>query len=532
VARHSALTDPAQTYDDAEVSPSLPLRQGGPTLAVGDCPLDITGVVRVSRGDAKIGLAAAARERVAADRAVVERMVADGAPVYGLTTGLGASVDTALPQEDIVAFQTRAVLGRSVAVGPRLSREVVRAAMIGRIAKMAAGGSGVSPAVLDGLVALLNAGVHPRVPGIGSIGAADLALSAHLALPLIGVGEAEYLGEVLPALQALDRAGLRPLDLGAKDGLALMNSNAFSVGAGALALSDAGAALAALEISAALSFEGFRANLGPLDPRVQRSRPAPGQVTAAARLSALLADSALWQADGPRRVQDPLSFRCVAPVHGAVLTCLDDARHTVEIEINSGGDNPVVLAEGGVMLSTGNFDVTALTLDFERLGQALTHAAGLCVARTLTMMSPRFSDLPRFLTPLGPTRTGFATVQKTIAALEADIRHLALPLSFAVRAVADGVEDHASMAPWVVEKASKIVERLRWLVAIELMVAAQAIDLRPARLGAPMRKAYDTVRTAVPMLREDRVIGPDIERVRTLIDQGALVQAVEAPTAD
>jgi histidine ammonia-lyase len=499
-------------------------RQGGPTLVVGDRPLDIAAVVRVSRGDATIELAPAARGRVAADRAVVERMMADGPPVYGLTTGLGASVDTALPPEDIVAFQTRAVLGRSVAIGPRLPREVVRAAMVVRIAKMAAGGSGVSMAVLDGLVAMLNAGVHPGVPSIGSIGAADLALSAHLALPLIGAGEAEYLGEVMPARQALDRAGLRVLDLGAKDGLALMNSNAFSVGAGALALSDVGATLAALEIAAALSFEGFRANPSPLDPRVQRSRPAPGQELAAARLSALLADSALWQPDEPRRVQDPLSFRCVASVHGAALASVDQARHTVEVELNHGGDNPVVLAEDGAMLSTGNFDVTALTLDFERLGQALTHAAGLCVDRTLKMMSPRFSDLPRFLSPLGPTRTGFATVQKTIAALEADIRHLALPASFAVRAVADGVEDHASMAPRVVEKAGEIALRLRWLVAIELMVAAQALDLRPVRLGPPMRRAYDLVRAAVPMLQEDRVTGPDIERIRALIDEGALVQ--------
>jgi histidine ammonia-lyase len=179
----------------------------------------------------------------------------------------------------------------------------LRATLFVRIAKMAAGGSGVSTAVLDGLVALLNAGVHPSVPSIGSIGAADLALSAHLALPLMGVGEAEYQGEVMPASQALDRAGLRVLDLGPKDGIALMNSNAFSVGAGALAVSDAGAALEALEISAALSFEGFRANPGTLDPRVQM---------AAARLCALLAGSALWQSDGPRHVQDPLSFRCVA----------------------------------------------------------------------------------------------------------------------------------------------------------------------------------------------------------------------------
>src|SRR5262249_5880535 len=412
-------------------APTSPCQPRG-TVAVGDHLPDVASVVRVSREGAPVELTATARQRIVTERIVVERIIEQGRLIYGLTTGLGASVDTLLPPEDVVAFQTRAVLGRSVAVGQPLPRETVRAAMFVRIAKMAAGGSGVSPHVIDGLISLINAGVHPCVPSVGSIGAADLALCAHLSLALIGVGDAEHRGEIMAANEALSRAGLQPIKLGAKDGLALMNCNAFSVGAGSLVVSDAATALAALNIAAALAIEAFRSNASPLDVRVQRSRPAPGQEQAAARLRVLLADSALWHRGKARQVQDPLCFRCVAPVHGAVLVAVDQTRYAIEIELASGGDNPVVLPDGH-MLSTGNFDVTALTLEFERLGKALAHVAALCTDRSLKLMSPRFSDLPRFLSPRGATRTGFAAVQKTMAGLDAEIRHLALPVSLGVR---------------------------------------------------------------------------------------------------
>lgn len=497
-------------------------------IELGDIRVDIGTVARVSRQGASVQFTEAARQRIAADRAVVDRLARGELPIYGLTTGLGAAVDTPLPPEDIALFQTRAVLARSVGVGPRLPREMVRAAMFARLAGMAAGGSGVSAAVAEGLLALLNAGVHPVVPSIGSIGAADLAPLAHMALPLIGMGEAEYRGAVMPAGEALRLAGLRSLELGPKDGLALINSNAASAGAGALVLCDTELALKSLDLSAALSLEGFRANLSPLDPRAQEVRPVPAQAAAASRLSAILAGSDLWQAGSARRVQDPLSLRCISPVHGAALDAIDYARRAVEAEFNGSGDNPVVIARDGVMLSTANFDATGLALGFELLGQALAHSAGLCGGRTMKLLSPRFSGLPRFLTPRGQTRTGFGTVQKTVAALEAEIRHLALPASLGVHAAADGVEDHATMLPRVVAKTGEILKRLHWLVAVELMVAAQALDLRPARLGEPLRAVHAALRAVVPKLEEDRVLGPDIERIASLVESGALVRASHA----
>lgn len=506
-----------------------PADPSGIVVAIGDGRLDVEAVARVSRGGAKVELTAAASERIAAARAVVDRAAKGDTAVYGLTTGLGAAVDTRLPADDVAAFQTRAIRARSVAVGARLPRDAVRAAMTARIAGMAAGGSGASPAVLEALIALLNAGVHPSVPAIGSIGAADLAPLAHLALTLIGEGEAEYRGRLVPAGDALRLAGLAPVALGAKDGLALINSNAVAVGAGALTLCDAEAALGVLDVSAALSMEGFRGNPSPLDPLAQLARPAPGQAEAARRLAALLEGSALWDPATPRRVQDPLSFRCIGPVHGAMLDALALVRGGLEIELNCAGDNPLVAAEEGRILSTGNFDVTALALRFEHLGLALAQGAGLCAERCLKLLSPRFSDLPRFLTPKGATRTGFATVQKTLAALEAEIRHLSLPAGLGVRVVADGVEDHASLLPQIVAKTREIVDRLHFLIAIELMIAAQALDLRPVRLGPPLRAACDAVRALVPKLDEDRPLGPDIERLADRVRSATFMRDRDNP---
>ena len=496
----------------------------GGHVVVGSARVAVATVARISRDDTKVELSPRARSRIVAERAAVERALAGNRPVYGLTTGLGAAVDTPLPPEDVAAFQTRALRARSVAVGPRVPREAVRAAMFARIVGMAAGGSGVSPAVLDRLVALLNAGIHPAVPAIGSIGAADLAPLAHLASALIGEGEAEFRGRLMPAAEALRGAGLEPVTLGPKDGLALINSNALSVGAGALVLHDAAGLLRALDVSAALALEGFRGNLSPLDPRAQRARPAPGQAAAADRLTALLAGSELWRADAPRRLQDPLSFRCIAPVHGAASDALGLAIDAAETELNGSGDNPLVLADEDRIISTGNFDVTALALRFEHLGLALTEAASLCGERSLKLLAPRFSDLPRFLTPRGGTRTGFATVQKTIAALDAEMRHLSLPVSLGVRGVADGVEDHASLLPQAVARLRAMLERLPFLVAIELVIAAQALDLRPVHLGPPMRQAYGAIRALVPALDEDRAMGPEIERVAAEIAAGTLIQ--------
>ena len=340
--------------------------------------------------------------RLTAARALVDAAAHEDRPVYGVTTGLGANKDATLPFEDCADVQRRIVMARAVAVGPPLPRDVVRAILLARAGAMAVGGSGVSPAVLEALVAMLNAGVAPIVPCWGSVGAGDLGLLAALSLPLFGLGEAEFAGERLPGAQAMKRAGLAPVALGPKDGLALVSANAASAGHGALVLWHALAALDAVTSAAALSMEGFRANLSPLDPRAQAARPAPGQADAAARLRELLDGNALWNAGGARSFQDPLSFRCASQIHGAALAAIRHAERAVVTELNSAGDNPLVLAEERTILHTGNFHVAALAQGFDLVAIALAHVAASAAERVIKLLSPAHSGLPLHLTPHGP----------------------------------------------------------------------------------------------------------------------------------
>src|SRR6266851_3218801 len=452
--------------------------------------LTLDEVVAVARSDRRARLDPATAGRVAASRAVVDRVLAEGEPVYGLTTGLGANLGVQLDAADLLAFQTRILVGRAVAVGPLLPREIVRAALLLRANGLARGGAGTSLGVIEGLLSLLNGGIHPRVPALGSIGAADLTPMAHLALPLVGAGEAEVGGEIMPGGEALRRAGLQPLNLAPKDGLALINSNALSV-------------------------EGLRANPGPLLPEVSAARPAPGQEAAAATLRRFLAGSALWQKGAARAVQDPLSFRCVAPVHGAALAALAFIRDAIDPELNAAADTPLVLAEGGRILSTGNFHTGALALAADTLALALVPVADLVVGRAMKLMLPKASGLAKFLTPIGGNRAGFAPVQKTLAALRAECRHCANPASLDFTPVANGVEDHSPQTPLTLRKAGELCQSLRRLLAIELMVAAQAIDLRDPtpRLGPALAAAHAAIRARIPRLDDDRSLGDEIERL-------------------
>jgi histidine ammonia-lyase len=496
-------------------------------VELGERAVGIGDVEAVARNGALVSLATSVGARLARARAVVERFASGDRAVYGLNTGLGAAVDTALDRDDIASFQRRAVMARAVGVGDVLTIDEVRAALFVRLAGIAHGASGLAPAFAEVIRDMLNARVHPRVRRIGTLGEADLAPMAQLFLPLVGEGEAELGGEIMSGPEAMRRAGIACPAFGPKDGIALLNANAFSVGMAALVHHDAELALEALMAAGALSLEGFRANLSPLDPRVTALRAAPGQAEGSRRLLALLEGSDLEDSKHARRVQDPLSFRCLAPVMGAAFDQLARAGAAIDADLNGAGDSPAVLADE--MLSTVNFDTTALALAFEGLGLALSHAAATAVFRITKLMSPTFSDLPRFLTQHGGSRTGFATVQKTAAALEAEIRHLALPLGPMTVPVADGAEDYAPMTPRVIEKTGEIVHRLTRLAAVELVVAAQAVDLRDnAVLGAGTRRAHAFARERVAMLDEDRPTGPDFERIADAVAAGGLRAALTA----
>jgi histidine ammonia-lyase len=485
----------------------------------------IADVVHVARGGAPVALHADARARVVAARAIVDAAAASDTSIYGLTSALGANTGAPLSAQERTDYQLRAVRARAVAVGAALPADAVRAMMLARSAGMAAGGSGVSPAVLDALIALLNAGVHPVVPSIGSIGAADLPQLSHLALPLVGEGRAEFRGEVWPGATALQRAGLKPVTLGPKDGLALISANAAGVGCAALALHDAARALDTFTIGAALAYEGFRANLGPLDPRVQAARPARGQLSLAARLRELLDGSALWHSGAARRVQDPLSLRCVTQVHGAALAALQLARDDVELELNSAAESPLVLADAPHLVSNGNFHIPALAQAIDGARLALAHVAQLALMRCQKLYAPALSGLPLQLTSLGPAHSGFATVQKTLVSLLHRVRALAQPASLDSLPVSEATEDDASMAFDGVAQLNAMQEPLRLVAAIEWLSAAQAVDLRPVardQMGAGAAAAYALVRGRVPMLHEDRPLGPEIDAVAAAIDGSTL----------
>jgi histidine ammonia-lyase len=478
-------------------------------------------VVAVARDGATVRLAPVVGRRLERARRIVERFAAGDRAVYGLNTGLGASVDTALKPGEVAAFQRQAIMARAVGVGDYLATDEVRASLFMRLVGLAHGASGLSPAVAGALARMLNKRVHPRVRRIGTLGEADLSPMAQLFLPLVGQGNAEFDGKLMPGHEALRRARIAAPSLGPKDAIALLNSNGYSVGIGALALHDARLVLQAQTIAGALSLEAAGANLSPIDPRVVALRPAPGQAEASALVLSLLKGSALVKARKPRRVQDPLSFRCLAPVNGAAYDQLARAGAAHAADLNGAGDSPAVLIDHADVMSTVNFDTTATALAFEGLGLALSHTAVIAVFRVAKLMSPGFSGLPRFLTPKEGTRTGFATVQKTASALEAEIRHLTAPLGAMTAPVADGVEDYAPMTPRVVEKTHDIVRRLARLAAIELVVAAQAIDLRGGlKLGRGTAKAFAVVRRHVPMLDEDRPTGPDFERLAAAILAG------------
>ena len=333
---------------------------------------------------------------MAAARAVVERAAAGERPIYGLNTGLGGNLRHRLAPDEITAFQTQFVVGRAIGVGEPLPRATVRAAMLARANAMALGGAGVSPAVLDLLIALVNRDVTPVVPRWGSIGAGDLGLLAHIALVIIGRGSAEHDGRVLPGAEALRAAGLAPATLGPKDGLALVQrQRALRRRWPGSRCTTARRVLRQAERAAALSFEGYAANPAIFDPRLAAAHPAFGQVAAAQRFRALLAGSSLYEPGAARSIQDALSFRCLSQVHGAADAALERAVAACELELNAAADNPLVLAADDEILSTGNFHLMALALAGDALAMALSSVAAMAVGRIVKLMQADLTQLPR-----------------------------------------------------------------------------------------------------------------------------------------
>jgi histidine ammonia-lyase len=499
------------------------------TITLSGDALTVDCVEAVARQGARVELDADALKRVRAARAVVERALASGEAVYGVNTGLGSLSRHRIPVEDIGAFAFATVADQTGVYGRPLPTDVVRAMMLTRANGMAKAGVGVRRELVELIVDVLNARVHPVVRRIGSVGQGDLSEMADVGKVLIGRGLAEFHGEQLPGGEALERAGLEPIVLEAKEALALIASNGVTMGFGSLVLVDAADLAESMLIASALSFEAFRANLSVIHEAAARMRPHAGELAASARLRDLLSGSTLWDRGAARNLQDPLSIRCVPQTLGALYDALSIARGTMEIELNSSGDNPLVVVDEDAIVSVGNFDVVALAMAFDHLRLGFTHAAQVSNERVQKLLWEHFSGLPTGLSPHDGPTGGLRPLGRSVAALVAEARLLANPVSLNYSGqVAEGVEDHASMAPLAVRTTSRLVGLLHRVVALELIIAAQAVDLRggPDGLGDGPRVAYEFVRERVPTLVDETDWAVDVQGLTEQVGEGELAHRV------
>jgi histidine ammonia-lyase len=491
--------------------------------------LTVDHVLAVARGRARVDIDPEALVRVRAARDVVDRVLASGEPVYGLNTGLGSLSRHHIPLEEIGAFSFATVADQVSSYGRPLASEVVRAMMVSRANGMLRAGVGVRRELIELLVALLNAGVHPIVRMVGSVGQGDLSEMADIGKVLIGRGWAEYQGERLDGAQALRRVGITPIALEPKEALGMISANGVTIGRGSLVLADAADLIESMQIAAALSFEAFEANFSVIHPAAALARPHTGQATAMARLRELLEDSELWRPGAARNLQDPLSIRCVPQTHGAVYDALSVARGMMEIELNSAADNPLVLVEEGAIVSVGNFDVTSLAMAFDYVRLGIAHAAQVANERVQKLLWHHFSGLPTGLARHEGRTGGLRPLGRSFAALASEARLLANPVSLDYRGqLAEGVEDHASMAPLAVSTTSTLVSLLHSLVALELIIAAQAVDLRggPDRLGGGTARAFALVREFAGSLTDETEWNADIDGLAAFVGDGQLAHRV------
>lgn len=483
--------------------------------------LDIPTLVRAARGE-KVSLAEEGLARMRESRGVIDDSIARRVPVYGVTTGLGARSTEALGEAELAAFSEQTLRGRAQATGEIESVEATRAGLVVRLNTLLSGFSGASVAVAEHLAACLNAGLTPVTGRIGSVGPADLVVNATVGLALIGQGRMVGPSGIGDATEVLRGAGLSPLTLGPRDGLALASHCGMTVGSAALAHHACETAFHATQTAAALSMEGFRANLSPLDPRALAVKPLPGQARAAEGLTRRLDGSALWSTGAARRLQDPMSLRNLAQVHGGMCLMLDQARTILKVELNGASDSPVVLAESGEVISCGAYFTAELSHVLEGVNRAAVSVAMAQIARIAKLLDPKLSDLPLFLAAPQSQSNGFAPLMKTAEALAAEIAQAAQPPAIWPSLNAAGIEDCLSTAPIAARALMRISGHLRGLAAIELMVAAQAVDLRDgaAPLGPFLREKHALCRVQSKALTEDRPLSADIDRLSDAVAAG------------
>lgn len=500
-------------------------------LAITGRGLTIQDTVEVARFERTAHLSEDAERAIAASEAVVRDAVHRAQPIYGVTTGFGKFADVVIPPKSLRDLQHNLLRSHAVGVGPIASPDVTRAMLLLRVNALARGASGIRLSAVKLLLGMLNNHVLPVVPEKGSVGASgDLAPLAHLALPLIGEGEAVVGGVRMSGAAALASVGLEPMTLGPKEGLALINGTQLMTAIGALVLHDAWRLATTFDIAGAMSLEAVRGTNQSFDERIQALRPHPGQIIAASNLRRLTASSPLMSSHrhDPHKVQDPYSLRCMPQVHGASRDALSYATAVVEIEMNSATDNPLVFADTAEVISGGNFHGQPVSIAMDTAAMAIAELANISERRVEAMLDPSFSELPPFLTRHAGVDSGYMVSQYTAAALVSENKILCHPASVDSIPTSANQEDHVSMGTIAARKAREVLGNAETVAAIEMLCAAEGLDYRrPLRSSAALEAVHRLVRSNVPHLEDDRPMYPDIEATLQIIRSGAVIETAE-----
>lgn len=493
-------------------------------IMIGDAPLKLDQLRAALHGPVNITLSDTAWQAVDKGAEIIARIVSEGRTVYGVNTGFGLLANTSIASEDLETLQKNLVLSHACGVGAPLSDSVTRLLMVLKIASLSRGASGIRRETLETLIALANADILPVIPSKGSVGASgDLAPLAHMSCVLIGVGEARSNGQHLDATAALARAGLTPVVLGPKEGLALLNGTQCSTAlalAGLFATEDV---FAAAMTAGAMSVDALKGSDAPFDARIHALRGQPGQIDVAAALRDLMAGSAIRDShrEDCTKVQDPYSLRCQPQVMGATLDIIRNAAATLEREANAVTDNPLVFLDDGDVISGGNFHAEPVAYAADQLAMVLCEIGNISERRTSILVDPKMSDLPAFLVRESGLNSGFMIAQVTAAALVAENRMLSHPCSVDTVPTSANQEDHVSMATHGARRLLDMAENTATVVGIELLAAAQGMDFhRPLTSSQPLEEAYGIVREAAQPYTQDHYFAPDIARATRTVQDG------------
>jgi histidine ammonia-lyase len=502
-----------------------------PELILDGQSLTLGALETLARRGGTVALSPAAREAVTRARRVVDEAVAHGAVVYGVTTGFGNFADVVIPKDKLRELQLNLVRSHAAGVGDPLGEAETRALMALRANTLAKGYSGIRPETLGLLVAMINALVHPVIPSQGSVGASgDLAPLAHLALALVGEGSCVLEGRTLPAAEALRATGLAPVELQAKEGLALINGTALITGMGALAAAEAARLVRTADVAGALSLDALKGTDVAFDARIHALRPHAGQQVSAGNLRRLLQGSPIRESHRDcGRVQDAYSLRCMPQVHGACRDALAFATRSLEVELNAATDNPMVFAETGELLSGGNFHGQPVAMAADVLALGAAEIGAISERRIERLMNPALSDLPAFLVREGGLNSGLMLAHVTAAALASESKALAHPASVDSIPTSANKEDHVSMGVTAAWKAARVVANTRRILAIEVLAACQALEFaKPLTTSAPLLAVYRRVRERAAPWDRDRFVSPDIEAVAAMVREGELLETAAA----